>query len=273
MIDLTINPEEVTEVITNFIKTYVENSRCNGVVIGLSGGVDSAVTAVLCKKVLGRDRTTCLFLPDESTPESDIRDQKTFVETFDLKCETRDITPLVKMAEKTSLIKPNKMGLANIKARIRMMLLFEYANMINSLVCGTSNKSELLIGYFTKYGDGGVDIMPIGDVYKTQVWELARFLGIPDDIIDKPPTAGLYKGQTDEKEIQMKYEQLDKILMGLEKKIPLDKIVDYANVTLQDVLRIRDMRIKTQHKRRSPLIPKIGIRTPGLDWRSPILKG
>lgn len=273
MIDLTIKSEEVVSVITNFIRTYVENSRCKGVVIGLSGGVDSAVTAVLCRKALGRDKTICLFLPDESTPESDIKDQKTLVETFDLICETRDITPLVRMAEKTSLIKPDKMALANIKARIRMIILFEYANMTNNLVCGTSNKSELLIGYFTKYGDAGADIMPIGDLYKTQIWELARFLGILDEIIDKPPTAGLYKGQLDEKEIQLKYDQLDRILMGLEKKLSIDKIARFSEVSIEDVLRIKNMRVKTQHKRRFPLIPKIGIRTPGLDWRSPVLEG
>ena len=273
MIDLTINSKEAVKVITDFIKTYVENSRCKGVVIGLSGGIDSAVTALLCKKALGIDKTTCLFLPDKDTPESDIRDQKTFVETFNLKCETRDITSLVELFEKNSLIKPDRMALANIKARIRMILLFEYANRTNNLVCGTSNKSELLIGYFTKYGDAGVDIMPIGDVYKTQVWELARFLEIPNEIIDKPPTAGLYKGQKDEEEIQMSYEQLDKILMGLEKKMSIESIAKYTNLSEEDILRIKNMRIKTQHKRRSPLIPKIGIRTPGLDWRSPILKG
>ncbi|RLF42302.1 MAG: NAD(+) synthetase [Thermoplasmata archaeon] len=273
MIDLTIKPEEVVDVITDFIRIYVENSRCKGVVVGLSGGLDSAVTAVLCKKAIGRERTTCLFLPDDSTPESDIRDQKTIVEMFNLKCETRDITSLVKTTSETSVIKPDKMALANIKARIRMVLLFEYANMTNKLVCGTSNKSELLIGYFTKYGDGGVDIMPIGDLYKTQVRDLARFLGIPDEIIDKAPTAGLYKGQLDEKEIKLKYDQLDRILMGLEKKLSIDKIAEAADVSVEEVLRIKGRRVGTQHKRRSPLIPKIGIRTPGLDWRSPVLEG
>jgi len=273
MIDLSINPEEVTTVITDFIKTYVENSGCRGVVVGLSGGVDSAVTAVLCKKALGGERVTCLFLPDESTPEMDLRDYREITASFNLKCVVKDITRIVESIRENSVYPPSKMALANIKARVRMILLFEYANMTNTLVCGTSNKSEMLIGYFTKYGDGGVDIMPLGDLYKTQVWELARYLGIPDNIISKPPSAGLYKGQTDEEEIQMKYEQLDKILAGLEKKMKMEDIAKFSGVTIEEVLRIKNMRIKTQHKRRIPLIPKVGLRTPGLDWRSPILEG
>ncbi len=273
MIDLSINPEEVTIVITEFIKTYVENSRCRGVVIGLSGGVDSAVTAVLCKKALGGDRVTCLFLPDESTPEIDFRDYKEVTDIFNLRCEVKDISSIVESIKENSVYPPDKMALANIKARVRMILLFEYANTTNTLVCGTSNKSEMLIGYFTKYGDGGVDIMPLGDLYKTQVWELARHLGIPNSIISKPPSAGLYKGQTDEEEIQMKYEKLDKILAGLERKMKIEDIARFSGTTIEEVLRIKDMRIKTQHKRRVPLIPKVGLRTPGLDWRSPILEG
>ena len=154
-----------------------------------------------------------------------------------------------------------------------MLMLFEYANMTKSLVCGTSNKSEMLIGYFTKYGDGGVDIQPIGDLYKTQVYMVAKYLNIPEEIISKPPTAGLWKGQTDEGEIGIEYKTLDKILCGLEQKLENEEIADILGIKKSDVERIRSMRIKSQHKRRSPLIPKIGVRTPGLDWRSPVLNG
>ena len=154
-----------------------------------------------------------------------------------------------------------------------MVLLFEYANMTQSLVCGTSNKSELLVGYFTKYGDGGVDIFPIGDLYKTQVWELAKFLKIPKEIISKPPTAGLWKGQLDEQELKLGYNQLDKILVGLERKMDIKDIAKIVGVKQAEVERVKTMRIKSQHKRRAALIPKVGLRTPGYDWRSPILKG
>lgn len=269
-INLTINPDEVTIIIKDFIKTYVENSGINGVVIGLSGGVDSAVVAKLCKDVFGKKNTRCVFLPNETTPEQDFKHLDLLIKKLDLFCEKKEITNLINETDKHCILKPDKFALANIKTRIRMAILFEYANMTNSLVCGTSNKSELLVGYFTKYGDGGVDIQPIGDLYKTQVWELARFLKIPKEIISKPPTAGLWKGQTDEKDLKISYKHLDLILAGLEQKMNFDDIAKIAGVKTSDVQRIHNMRVKSQHKRKTPLIPKIGIRTIGIDWRSSV---
>ena len=264
---------EIATIIKSFIATYLANSGCKGIVIGLSGGVDSAVTAILCQQAIGKKNIHCLFLPDEATPESDRQHQRLLIDTFDLACDTRDIGSLVTSMTDHHRQSLSPLSLANVKARIRMTLLFTQANMTNSLVCGTSNKSEILVGYFTKYGDGGVDIMPIGDVYKTQVLELARYLDIPGEIITKPPTAGLLKGQTDEQDLQMSYTVLDSILRGLEQKLDLQDILLQTGASKQQVERIRRMRINSQHKRRSPLIPKIGLRTPGLDWRSPILLG
>jgi len=272
-IDLSINLQETTVIIKDFIKTYVKNSGCKSVIIGLSGGVDSAVTAILCKEALGKKNVKCVFLPDETTPKLDIKHQNLIVKKYDLKCELKDITSIVKQINKSCILKPDKYALANVKARLRMILLFEYANMTKSIVCGTSNKSEILVGYFTKYGDGGVDIMPIGDLYKTQIWELAKFLKLPNEIVTKPPTAGLWENQLDEEELKISYNELDKILAGLEKKINAADIASIVGVKKSDVIRIQDMRIKSQHKRRSPLIPKIGLRTPGLDWRVPIQEG
>lgn len=272
-IDLFINPEETSIVIRDFIKTYVENSGCKSIILGLSGGIDSAVIALLCSGAIGKENTKCVFLPDGATPDLDIKHQELFVKKFDLLCEKKDITSLVQTMESKCIVKPNDYALANIKARTRMILLFEYANMTRSLVCGASNKSEILVGYFTKYGDGGVDIMPIGDLYKTQVRKLAEYLKVPGELISKPPTAGLIKGQTDEKELQISYKDLDKILAGLEQKIDIEEITNIVGVNKSDVERIKKMRIRSQHKRRMPLIPKIGIRTPGLDWRSPVQEG
>lgn len=272
-IDLSLDLNEVSIVIKDFIKTYVKNSGCKGVVIGLSGGVDSAVIAILCKDALGKRNVKCLFLPDETTPALDYKHCNLFVKKFDLSCEKKDITKIVKEISASSIVKPNKYAHANVKARTRMILLFEYANMTGSLVCGTSNKSELLVGYFTKYGDGGVDILPIGDLYKTQVWELAKFLKMPKEIISKPPTAGLWKDQFDEHELGIGYNQLDKVLAGLERKIDIAEIAKISDVKKSEVVRVKNMRIKSQHKRRAALIPKVGVRTPGYDWRSPILEG
>ena len=273
MIQIPTNPEEAATVIKDFIKTYVRQAHADGVVLGLSGGVDSAVVALLCKQALGKNKVLCLFMPEAATPENDRRHQMLFTKKFDIPCTTIDITPLVDTYIGALGARPPKKTLANIKARARMILLFAHANHMNRLVCGTSNKSEMLVGYYTKYGDGGVDIQPIGDVYKTQIYELARYLGIPNPIIIKPPTAGLWVGQTDEGELKMKYDILDQILMGLECKLPTENIQREAHVTKAQVQRIRTMRVRSQHKRRSPLIPKLGIRTPGLDWRSPVQEG
>jgi NAD+ synthase len=271
--DLTLDPAETVIIIKDFIKTYVSNAGLRSVVLGLSGGIDSAVVAVLCKETLGKNHTHCLFLPDTATPESDRRDVQKLVDQCDLSCESKDITELVSFFLGQCVVEPNKLATANVKARIRMVLLFEYSNMTKSLVCGTSNKSELLSGYFTKYGDGGVDIMPFGDVYKTQVWQIAQFLDLPKEMISKPPTAGLLKGQTDEKELGLTYNVLDQILYGLERKLIFAQIVEKVGCSLSDVDRVECMRSSSQHKRHLALIPKIGLRTPGLDWRSPVLKG
>ena len=243
------------------------------VVLGLSGGVDSSVVAVLCKKALGKDNVLCLFMPDDATPKNDRKHQEIFVKKFGLQCKTIEIGSIVQQIQKACFEKPGKITLSNIKARTRMILLYTYANETGSLVCGTSNKSELLIGYFTKYGDGGVDFQPLGDLYKTQIYQLAKHLKIPKQLISKAPTAGLWVGQTDEKELGMSYEILDKILHGLEQKLDTFEIQKTANVTKSDVERIRQMSKKSQHKRRAPIIPKIGLRTPGLDWRVPVQEG
>ncbi|MEF8848127.1 MAG: NAD+ synthase [Candidatus Thermoplasmatota archaeon] len=270
---MSIDYNETITVIKDFIKRYLKNAGSKSLVIGLSGGIDSAVTAILCKQTIGKENTKCVFLPDDTTPEIDKKHQKILVKKYDLNCKTKNITKLVKNVEENSLIKPDTMALANIKARIRMVLLYEYANVTQSLVCGTSNKSEILIGYYTKYGDGGVDIMPIGDLYKTQIYELAKKLKLPKEIIKKPPRAGLMKNQKDEDELKLDYYQIDKILRGLEEKEEISKIAESNNVNIKEIKKIRNMRIKTQHKRRTPLIPKIGLRTPGLDWRSPVQEG
>jgi NAD+ synthase len=270
--ELSINPKDATIIIKEFIKTYVASSGCRSVVVGLSGGVDSAVCAILCKKALGASNVQCIFLPDETTPTLDRKHVTLLVKTFHIHCKEIEITPFVK-AFHDALQQKKKMTLANIKPRVRMILLYEYTNETNSLVCGTSNKSEILVGYFTKYGDGGVDFQPLGDLYKTQIYQLARYLRIPAPIIRKPPTAGLWVGQTDEKELRMSYQTLDQILYGLELKIDDRELQKIAHTTQAQIQRIRMMRVNSQHKRRTPLIPKIGVRTPGLDWRSPVQEG
>jgi len=270
--DLTINPQEVATIIEQFIQTYVKSAGCDRVVVGLSGGVDSAVAAILCKRALGANHVQGVFLPDETTPMLDKKHVTLLRKTCRIPCKEINISPFVASFQ-TIVPHSKRMTSANIKPRVRMILLYEYANETQSLVCGTSNKSELLVGYFTKYGDGGVDFQPLGDLYKTQIYQLAKYLKIPAPIINKAPTAGLWVGQTDEKELKMSYKKLDNILLGLELKLPLQSIMRYADAKKSDIERIRLMRMKSHHKRRTPLIPKLGVRTPGLDWRSPVQEG
>lgn len=269
----SFNVDETITVLKLFMKTYVKNAKSTSVILGLSGGVDSAVIAVLCQQVFGKKNTHCLFLPDETTPENDKGDVLVLKDQFDLTVEEHNITSLVNTFVDITKCSDDRLVQANIKARLRMVLLYEHANKTHSLVCGTSNKSELLIGYFTKYGDAGVDFMPLGDVYKTQVWEIAKRLNLPKSIIEKPPTAGLWKDQTDEKELRMSYDELDQILVGLERKMEVDAIAQSLDIAKKDVERIHQMRIVSQHKRSMPLVPKVGLRTQGLDWRSPVQLG
>jgi len=273
MIDLTINCKEITTIITDFLKTYVKQSGAKGIVLGLSGGIDSAVTALLCTRAIGSKKVMCLFLPDTTTPTNDRNHYQQFIKEFNIQSEELNISTIVQHFSKTLNNTSNVIDQANLKARIRMTMLYHYTNCTNTLVCGTSNKSELLVGYFTKYGDGGVDIFPLGDLYKTQIYQVAHFLHLPKEMITKAPQAGLWHGQTDENELGMTYETLDKILYGLEVKLPLQEIQKSVTVGINDIKRIQNMRKTSQHKRRSPLVPKIGVRTPGLDWRAPVLEG
>jgi NAD+ synthase len=156
---------------------------------------------------------------------------------------------------------------ANVKARCRMIVLYMIANSTGRLVMGCSNKTELMVGYFTKFGDGGADYLPIGDLYKTQVRELAKRVGVDAEILMKPPSAGLWEGQTDEGEMGITYDVLDQILYGLETGMPPEKISREAGCEVSIVKEIEERMRVSVHKRRLPQIPKIGFKTPGFDWR------
>jgi NAD+ synthase len=260
--------EESVAVIHSFIKQKVDEAKAKGVLIGLSGGLDSAVVTKLCADAIGPEKVLVLIMPESSTPQEDIRDALSLASTLGVPYRVIDITDTV--AAFSSLLSPielDKTTLGNVKARCRMILLYTHSNLENSIVMGTSNKSELLCGYFTKFGDGGADFSPIGDLYKTQIKELARAIGIPDNLIEKPPSAGLAEGQTDEKELGITYSDLDRILLGIELRQEPKDIAEKTGLELSEIERILVMVEKNVHKRKMPLIPKVGIRTFGLDWR------
>lgn len=223
--------QRLTERLVSWIREQVISAGLKGTVIGLSGGIDSAVTAVLCKKAFP-ETTLGVILPCYSDPQ-DEQDARLFAETFEIPfklvhLEKTFTTLLNDLGEEEELADDN-LARANIKPRLRMNALYYFAARTNSLVVGTDNRSELTVGYFTKYGDGGVDIIPIGNLVKKQVIELARYLNIPEIIISKAPSAGLWQNQTDESEMGITYEQLDHFILTGEAEPRVKEIIERLN--------------------------------------------
>lgn len=255
------------QVIEKFLAEKLRKVGAKGFVLGVSGGLDSAVCMRLCVRAVGEDKVLALLMPEDNSPEGDLKDSQELCELEGVKFKTIDITGPIDAYRKAIKGKVDRKSLANIKARSRMVVLYHFANSEGRLVVGTSNKSEILFGYFTKFGDGAADLEPIGDLYKTEVRELARRMEIPSHIIKKAPSAGLWKGQTDEGEMGITYERLDAILLGIELGLPEAKIAERAETSAKEVARIARTVRMTSHKRKFPPVAKVGFRTPGLDWR------
>lgn len=204
--------QELAEKLIDWLRDRVRSAGASGLLVGMSGGVDSSVVAVLCKRAFP-DNTLGLLLPCQSIPE-DINHALMLAEKFDIRTRLISLEPvyaslLGNLKDSGEPAQASRTAEANLKPRLRMTTLYYYANRLNYLVVGSSNKCELGIGYFTKYGDGGVDILPLGNLVKREVREMARYLGIPAAIIAKPPSAGLWPGQTDEREMGITYDDLD----------------------------------------------------------------
>jgi NAD+ synthase len=258
--------------ISQFIKTEVSKRGSKGVVIGMSGGIDSSVTACLAVKALGAEKVFGLILPDSSvTPENDTEDAENLAKKLKIKYKVIEIGKTRNQFLRK--FPKNKLARANFLVRLRMSILYYYAAVMNRLVLGTGNKSELRLGYFTKYGDAAVDLMPIGDLYKSEVRELAEFLQIPSDITAKKSSARLWKGQTTEGEIGLAYEKIDSILKQIDNSgkrkrntnqlgylaIPLTTFKKYRLGNGQkDVQRLLDLIDKSEHKLAPPPICRIG---------------
>lgn len=270
--DLTpaIEPPEIERQLVAFLADYVPRAKANGVVLGLSGGVDSAVVAALAARALGPERVAAFALPHAESDPTDLAHARSVAEALGIDLSVVDITPIVSAVAATLPPDLQKRSvIANAKSRARMIALYARANATGALVLGTGNKSELLVGYFTKYGDGAADAYPLGDLYKTQVWALARHLRLPREVVDKAPSAGLFPGQTDEGEMGIAYADLDRVLAGIEAGHAPETIADAAKLPLAKVLEVEARVIASEHKRQPLVVPKVGFRTPGLDWRSP----
>ena len=267
-----IDAQRTSKLIQDFIKIRVKEASAEGVIIGLSGGVDSAVTCVLAVQALGPKNVFPIFLRNKNSLPSDIEDIKALCGVLQLELLELEIQQVIdQFAESVQETEDTtSIEWMNIKPRLLQTYLYFYANKKNYLVCGAGNKSELMIGYYTKYGDGGVDILPIGDVYKTHVYELAEYLKLPPTFLEKSPSAGLSKGQTDEAEIGMTYALLDSILYGLETFQTDEEISEKLQIKLDQVKKVRSMIYKSEHKRRGAIVFKLGVRTPTMDWRVPL---
>jgi len=234
--------------IVNWLKQQVKGSGAKGIILGLSGGIDSAVVAALCKEAVGKNNVLVLYMPCNSNIQ-DLKDAKLVAKKLKLKSKLVDLSNVYNNFLK---VLPQAQGLAlgNLKPRLRMSTLYYFANKLNYLVCGTGNKSELMVGYFTKYGDGGVDILPMADLFKRQVRSLAQKLKIPENIITKAPTAGLWQGQTDEGELGITYNELDDILDRLCNNKP-----QVAGKT--KVNKVKEMFKNSEHKRKGAEICRV----------------
>ena len=257
---LKIDTENTTEQLVNFIRKEVKKSGLSGAIVSVSGGIDSAVALALTVRALGSERVRALTLPERDiTPRRDIADVMSLVRSLNVTCDTVEITAVMGvMREILPLYDPRDLvAFGNVKARVRMILSYHYANSLGYMVMGTSNRTEWMTGYFTKYGDGGVDLMPLADLYKNQIRQLAVHLDIPESIMEKAPSGGLWPGQTDEGELGIEYDTLDLILYGIEEEMPEEEIAEALDVdltTVQGVFR----RVKAnEHKRRLPTVLRL----------------
>lgn len=259
--DLEINSKETECKIKDFITQSIERSGLEGAVVAVSGGIDSAVTLHLTVEALGANRVTALTMPERDvTSERDIIDVMQHCERLGVTCNTVDITPILRVMRDRL---PNydvtdRVTKGNIRPRVRMTVAYYFSNKDRRIVMGTSNKTELLTGFFTKHGDGGVDLMPLADLYKTQLRQLAKHLKIPENIIEKPPSPGFYPGHTDEDELGIDYTTLDLILYSMEEGSDVSCIAEDLGVSRGLVESVMKRIKANEHKRRLPLILRLG---------------
>lgn len=237
-----------------FISTYVSKSSAKGLVIGMSGGLDSSVVLRLAVGALSTSRVLGLAMPSKITPTEDMQQAIDLANSLGLEHHTINIDPILEKYE-VSLHSHDKRAIGNLTARIRMNLLYYYGAINGYLVAGTSDKSEIQIGYFTKWGDGAADIMPIAGLYKTQVRALAKYLGIPQAIVEKKSSPRLWDNHLAEEELGMDYDVIDPVLYLLvEKKMKPTVVAKKLEISTGQVNTVKEMRDKSTHKRNPPPI-------------------
>ena len=265
MVDLTINTNVARQILTNFVKSEVTRVGYRRAVIGLSGGVDSALSFALAVEALGAENVLAVRMPYKSSSADSLEHAQMLIDQFKVQSETIDVTTMVEpLIERDPQISKQRKG--NIMARSRMIVLYDQSEVFKGLVIGTSNKTEILLGYSTLWGDMASALNPIGDLYKTQVRQLSGALGIPSVIVDKAPSADLWAGQTDEGELGFTYEEVDRLLYLLvDQRYSIQECVGEGfdeKFVSSVVIRIR----RNQFKRMMPPIAKLSNRTIGYDF-------
>ena len=253
---LDLNLKEVHNELVEFLRENFKKAGFSKAVLGLSGGIDSALVAYLLRDALGKENVLAIMMPYKSSNPDSLNHAKLVVEDLKINSKTIEITDMIDAyfkneKEATSLRMGNKM------ARERMSILFDYSSKENALVVGTSNKTEIYLGYSTQFGDSACALNPIGDLYKTNIWDLSRYLKIPNELIEKKPSADLWEGQTDEQEMGLTYKETDQVLYRMleENKTAEEVLAEGFNKDLVDNI-VRRMN-RSEYKRRMPLIAKI----------------
>jgi NAD+ synthase len=241
----------IQSTITEFLCRQIEKANSSGLVFGLSGGIDSAVIAHICAKSFG-EKTLALIMPDSRvSPKEETEDALDIVDSLKMQYKLIDISLI--HTQFANIVEPDERALGNLRARIRASILYYYANLKNYLVIGSSDKSEQMIGYFTKFGDGSADILPIASLYKTQIRELARHLGVKDSIITKKSSPHLWHGHIAEEEIGISYEEVDAVLYcTIDKAMPIDEVAKATAIDRAKIEKIYQLYKKSEHKRIMP---------------------
>ncbi|QQG49326.1 MAG: NAD+ synthase [archaeon] len=250
---LAFDADSEKERIASFVRRIVRGAAAKGVVLGLSGGVDSAVAGAIAVEALGKKRVTGLLMPSASTPKADVEDARKLARGWGIRSHEIPIGGIVAALEGASDFEGTKLAKANLQARARMTVLYYYSNSKNLLVLGTGDRSEVESGFFTKWGDGGVDLLPIAHLYKTQVRALGKSMGLPKRVVEKPASPQLWTGHKAEDELPAPYEKLDLVLYCLfDEDLSKSRVAKKAEVPVAVVEEALRMNKRSEHKRRMP---------------------
>ncbi|HWP81752.1 MAG TPA: NAD+ synthase [Bacteroidota bacterium] len=263
---LRINAKTVRNLLVQFLKDETAAAGFSKGIVGLSGGVDSAVVAYLTAEALGKKNVLAVIMPARTSSKESVEDAQLVAKELGIHSELVDISPMV-----DAYCEPRKISdrvrVGNVMARMRMIVLYDVSAREKALVIGTSNKTELMVGYGTQFGDMACALNPIGDLYKTQVWQLAKELGVPEKIIAKKPTADLWPGQTDEGELGILYKDLDALLYAMIDERRTGEELEKLGFRPKTIDKVREMVRRSQFKRRPPILAKVSYRTANVDFR------